>query len=202
MLNDLKLLWSLREKPRSASRLFIVWAKRLITFPALLKILTRIQLLRLRGAQIGRLVVIGQAKFEGNLKYLKVGNGVSIGKCIITLHENVEIFDNSVISDGAVLLTASHKLRDHYWGGECKSLRFDKYSWVAVNSIILPGVSLGCGAVVGAGAVVRCNVPDYSLAIGNPAVIVNNKRVNELKYSPSLLNAPLEAWVGPTKFIC
>ena len=38
--------------------------------------------------------------------------------------------------------------------------------------IILPGVSIGEGAIVGAGAVVTHNIPAYSVAVGNPARVV------------------------------
>jgi len=38
--------------------------------------------------------------------------------------------------------------------------------------IILPGVTIGRGAVVGAGAVVSKDIPDYAVAVGNPAKVV------------------------------
>ena len=49
-------------------------------------------------------------------------------------------------------------------------------SWIGFNSIILKGVTIGEGAVVGAGSVVRNDVPDYSLVMGNPAKVVKKLR--------------------------
>ena len=45
-------------------------------------------------------------------------------------------------------------------------------AYICSNAIILPGVEIGEGAVVGAGCVVRNNVPPYAVVIGNPAQIV------------------------------
>lgn len=43
--------------------------------------------------------------------------------------------------------------------------------WIGANAIIMPGVSIGNGAVIGAGSIVTKNVPDYAIIAGNPAVI-------------------------------
>lgn len=45
-------------------------------------------------------------------------------------------------------------------------------AWVGANSIILPGVTIGKNAVVGAGSVVTKSVPDYAVAVGNPARVI------------------------------
>lgn len=47
--------------------------------------------------------------------------------------------------------------------------------WLGANSVILPGVALGRGAIVGAGAVVRQEVGPYEVAAGAPARIVGNR---------------------------
>lgn len=44
--------------------------------------------------------------------------------------------------------------------------------WVGANSVILKGRNIGDGAIVGAGAVVTCDVPPYAIVVGNPARIV------------------------------
>ena len=45
-------------------------------------------------------------------------------------------------------------------------------AWIGGGAIILPGVSIGEGAVVGAGSVVTRDVPAYALVAGNPARVV------------------------------
>ncbi|WP_412486420.1 acyltransferase [Shewanella chilikensis] len=44
--------------------------------------------------------------------------------------------------------------------------------WIAANVIILKGVTIGKGAVIGAGAVVTKDIPEYAIAVGNPARVV------------------------------
>ena len=45
--------------------------------------------------------------------------------------------------------------------------------WIGARVIILPGVHVGKGSILGAGAVVTKNIPRYSVVAGNPARIVN-----------------------------
>lgn len=44
--------------------------------------------------------------------------------------------------------------------------------WIAASVTILKGVTIGKGAVIGAGAVVTKDVPEYAIAVGNPAKVV------------------------------
>lgn len=49
-------------------------------------------------------------------------------------------------------------------------------AWIGINTIILKGVTIGEGAVVGAGSVVTKDVPDWCVAAGNPAKVVKKIR--------------------------
>lgn len=44
--------------------------------------------------------------------------------------------------------------------------------WIGSHAVILPGITIGQGAVIGAGAIVTKNVPKYSIVVGNPAKII------------------------------
>lgn len=44
--------------------------------------------------------------------------------------------------------------------------------WIGANSVILAGINIGKHAVIGAGSVVTKDIPDYSVAIGNPARVI------------------------------
>ncbi|MDD9334945.1 MULTISPECIES: CatB-related O-acetyltransferase [unclassified Candidatus Tisiphia] len=50
--------------------------------------------------------------------------------------------------------------------------------WFGTNSVIMPGVTIGDGAIIGAYAVVTKDVPPYSIAVGNPSRIIR-KRFSE-----------------------
>ena len=48
--------------------------------------------------------------------------------------------------------------------------------WVGMGAIILPGVTIGEGCVVGAGSVVAKDLPDLTVAVGNPATVIRDRR--------------------------
>lgn len=196
MLSNILYLWQNRERPVGYSRRIRVWGKRLFHFVGICRLLIRPVFFRWRGASIGYLTVLGGSKVGGRFFNLSIGNETSLGRCEIMLHDRVTIGDRVVINDGVVLLTASHSLADPDWRQTKGSILIEDYAWLATNAMILPGVTIGRGAVIGAGAVVRENVPAYAVMIGNPAVQLPRQRTQEFSYSPVMLNAPFEAWVG------
>jgi virginiamycin A acetyltransferase len=70
---------------------------------------------------------------------------------------------------------------DRYGFDTCADIGAERYQdrveikndvWIGANSVILRGVRIGNGAVVGAGAVVTKDIPDYGIAVGNPARLI------------------------------
>ncbi|MFH1247330.1 MAG: CatB-related O-acetyltransferase [Candidatus Micrarchaeota archaeon] len=53
-----------------------------------------------------------------------------------------------------------------------KAVKIGNNVWLAQNAIVLPGVTIGNGAVIGANAVVTKNVPPFTIAVGVPAKVV------------------------------
>jgi acetyltransferase-like isoleucine patch superfamily enzyme len=47
--------------------------------------------------------------------------------------------------------------------------------WIGCNALILSGVTIGRGAIVGAGTVVSKDIPPYSIVVGNPARVIRNR---------------------------
>jgi maltose O-acetyltransferase len=196
MLNDISYLWRHREKPQQMQRGLVVVIKRTLLFSALLRLLIRPMMFRAKGAVIGNLVVLGRSNVQGDFSLLHIGDNSSLGKCEIVLHDIVKIGRCVVINDGAVLLTASHSLSDPGWRTKKAPITIGDHAWIATNAVILPGVSIGRGAVVGAGSVVRIDVPEYAVVTGNPSILQVAQRTRSLNYRPSFLNAPFEAWIG------
>ena len=54
----------------------------------------------------------------------------------------------------------------------CKPVRIKRNVWIGANATILPGVTIGENAVVGAGSVVTKDVPDNAVVAGNPARLI------------------------------
>lgn len=63
----------------------------------------------------------------------------------------------------------------------CKPVVIRKGAWVGAGSSILPGVTIGKYVIVGAASVVTKDVPDYAVAVGNPARII--KYLNKDKFN-------------------
>jgi len=176
------------------------WVKRLLSISNLISILKLTLLLKIKRAQIGELSIISsKALIEGSLNQLIVGKCSFIGQVCMSIHAEIKISSYVVINDGVKLLTASHAVDDSAWTSWAKPIIIDDYAWIATDAIILPGVHIGKGAIVGAGAVVSKDIPEYAIAVGNPAKLLDKQRVKELNYNPVRGVACYEAWLGKTK---
>ncbi len=194
-------LWENREQPRLLTKRWLkVWAKRALNIPGLLGIILRRARYQARGATLGNLSVLCKLNLNGSAKKLTVGERSFVGTNVhLALHERIVIGSKVVINSNVQLLTASHDTTHPAWLMFAKPIIVKDFAWIAYNAIILPGVTVGVGAVVGAGAVVTKDVPDYAVVVGNPSKVVG-QRCRELAYSPVDLCAPFEAWLGnPTK---
>ena len=58
---------------------------------------------------------------------------------------------------------------------EDRPVFIDNDVWIGTNAIILPGVHVGKGSVIGAGAVVTKDVPEYTVVGGNPAKVIKKR---------------------------
>lgn len=193
---SLHYLWSNRAKFRVVSKLYFrAWAKRILTLPELLKRNYRRISLVNRGATIHECAEIGQSKIEGKINLLSIGNSTFIGQAEIALHDKVAIGSFVCINDGVVILTASHDVSDPEWKHKKSPVIIEDYVWIATNAIVLPGVTLGRGAVVGAGAVVHKSISAGAVVAGNPAVVLSSKRTNQLNYNPCEFLAANQAWL-------
>ncbi|MFL9831771.1 acyltransferase [Flavobacterium sp. ST-87] len=193
---SIKYLWNNRVQFDLFSKpFFICWAKRLLTFPELVKSSSRRKNLIKKGAKIAETAEIGIAKIEGKKEYLSIDAFTTLGRVEIALHEKVSIGKYVCINDGTVILSASHDVSDPLWRHKKVPVLIKDYAWIATNAIILPGVTIGKGAIVGAGAVVSKNVSDYAIVTGNPAKEIEKKRTNVLDYNPCDFLAANNAWL-------
>jgi len=196
-------LWGNRERPKILSlRWLKVWAKRILNTPQLLAVFFRRFRYLMKGVRAGRLTVFDELDLNGPGKRLTVGERSFLSKGVhLALHERITIGERVVINTGAQLLTGSHDVNDPAWNNTAQPIVIHDYVWIANNAIILPGVTVGKGAVVAAGAVVTRDVPDYCIAVGNPAKIIEKKRPKNLDYSPVDLIACFEAWLGQNNIL-
>lgn len=83
------------------------------------------------------------------------------------------------ISQDAYICTASHDITSRGMVLVTKPIMIGDYVWIAAKAIILPGVTIGEGAVVGCGAVVAKDVPPWTVVVGNPARVVGKREIKE-----------------------
>lgn len=84
---------------------------------------------------------------------------------------NIYIEDNVQIALNVSILTNNHDPYERMIL-TVKDVRVKKGAWIGANSTILPGVTIGKYAIVGAGSVVTKDVPDYAVVAGNPAKLI------------------------------
>jgi maltose O-acetyltransferase len=136
--------------------------------------------------------------------YLKYLMGIRVGKrsfihmgCLF--YPNVSIGDNSVIGRQCHLLgditikdnvsitaqtyifTASHRTNSPTFELFIRPVVIEDYAWIGARAMILPGTTIGKGAVVGAATTVTKDVDPYSIVVGAPARQVGS-RSTELEY--------------------
>lgn len=103
---------------------------------------------------------------------MRIGKNVFINSNLLAMARGgITIEDNVMIAANVQLLSNNHDPYD-LWILPCKPVHIRESAWIGAGATILPGVCVGRHAVVGAGAVVTKDVPDYAVAVGNPARVV------------------------------
>jgi acetyltransferase-like isoleucine patch superfamily enzyme len=113
-----------------------------------------------KNIELGDYVNLGPGSELDGAGSIVIGTGVIFAPevCVYSRTHNFNSEDLSAIPfDNKVLIS---------------KVVIEDYVWIGRKAIILPGVTIGMGAVVGAGAVVSKNIPKYGIAVGNPAKIV------------------------------
>lgn len=115
---------------------------------------------------------------------VRIGNQSSIGdRTQIHACRLVEIGKRVLISWDVNIL------ENNYHAKSRGPVKIEDDVWVACRAIILSGVTIGRGAIVGAGAVVTKDVPPHTVVAGNPARVIR-KVTPELRTTPGLFARP------------
>ena len=103
-------------------------------------------------------VIIGKNVFV-NTNFLAMGRG------------GITIEDDVMIAANVSLISNNH---DPYERQvlTCKPVVIKKGAWIGAGVTVLPGVTVGKYSIVGAASVVTHDVPDYGVAVGNPAKVI------------------------------
>lgn len=97
--------------------------------------------------------------------------------CTILDVAPVTIGDDVMFGPNVQVVTATHPLdsTDRISGLEyAKPIKIGAKTWLGAGVIVCPGVTIGEGCVIGAGSVVVKDIPDYSIAVGNPCRVIKS----------------------------
>ena len=138
---------------------------------------------RLSGLQIGRgskihvfarffepkNITIGQDSIVGEHAFLD-------GRARLTIGNHVDI------ASQVLIYNPEHDINDPNFTAKNAPVEIGDYVFIGPRAVILPGVSIGRGAVVAAGAVVTKNVPAGAIVGGVPAAKIGERGLKELNY--------------------
>lgn len=103
---------------------------------------------------------------------IKIGDNVFINSNSLLMARGGITVENDVMMAANVqLLSNNHDEYDRQVL-TCKPIHIKKGAWIGAGASILPGVTIGEYAIVGAGAIVTKDVGDYEVAVGVPAKVV------------------------------
>ena len=133
--------------------------------------------------------------FTGRLMFTKVGTSLNLEKYVKAAY-TIEIGNHSGIGENAYIQGKTHIgdyvmmaknvrifTRNHNFSRldmpmceqgiqQEKPVIIGNDVWIGDSAMLLPGTRIGNGVIIGGGAVVRENIPDYAIVVGNPAQII------------------------------
>lgn len=114
--------------------------------------------------------------------YCDYGSHIEVGKnffanynCTILDVAKVKIGDNCMLAPNVAIYTAGHPIHPdtrntmYEYGIE---VTIGNNVWIGGNTVVCPGVKIGNNCVIGAGSVVTKDIPDWSIAAGNPCKVI------------------------------
>lgn len=152
-----------------------------------------ISMIRLQLKQNCMINIDEQSQVDGAISFDKENASILIGKRVfmngsLIAAQKIEIGDDVLISWGVTIvdhnshsISFSHRAEDvTNWKSGKKDwshvkvapIKISNKVWIGFNAIVLKGVTIGEGAIVGAGSVVAKDVPAWTIVAGNPARVI------------------------------
>jgi maltose O-acetyltransferase len=133
-------------------------------------------------------ITVEPMAFFGKGSGFSIGNNSGIGKRAYLASQSshgIQIGNDVMMGPDVIILTSQHKHDDinvpmTKQGYYSKQVIIEDDVWIGTRVIILPGVKIGKGSIVGAGAVVTKDVPPYAIVGGVPAKVIKSRAKNTL----------------------
>lgn len=138
---------------------------------------------RLAGIKIGKGSTIHtRAKFY-DPRNIQIGEDTIVGEGAVLDGRAKLLIGNHVdIATEVMIYNSQHDIEDENFIAKDEEVIIEDYVFIGPRAIILPGVRIGKGAVVAAGAVVTKDVPPYAIVGGVPAKIIGERKNKNLHY--------------------
>lgn len=137
----------------------------------------------LSGVKLGRKSKLHCGCWFFDPRGIKIGEGTIIGyRTFLDGREKLEIGDHVDIASEVMIYNSEHDIHAEDMRAVEAPVKIEDYVFIGPRAIILPGVKIGKGAVVAAGAVVTKDVPEKTIVAGVPAKPIGKRKVKKLNY--------------------
>lgn len=138
---------------------------------------------RLAGAKISKNVRFFEGVHIRNPKGVTLGEGCSIGtRVLLDGRKGLTAGKSVVFGYECIIWTLNHDYNDVNFKTKGGPVTIGDYAWICSRSIVLPGITIGEGAVVASGAIVTKDVPPYAIVAGIPAKVVGERDRKSYNY--------------------
>lgn len=122
-----------------------------------------------------------RVKFNADVSpHIEIGDRSELGRSC-QIYGGVSLGADVLMGPDVKLITRNHCYQDlsrpiRSQGEEFTPIRVGDDVWLGANVVVLPGVEIGDHSIIAAGAIVTRSIPEYSIAGGNPARVIRDRR--------------------------
>jgi len=138
---------------------------------------------RLSGVKLGKRATLHMGARFYNPRLISIGEGTIVGGGVfLDGRAPIKIGKHVDIASEVMIYNSEHDLTSPIFKATQEPVTIGDYVFIGPRSIILPGVTIGDGAVIAAGAVVVRDVPAKAIVGGVPAKEIGQRQIGELNY--------------------
>jgi maltose O-acetyltransferase len=138
---------------------------------------------RIVGIKIGKRATIHMWANFFQPKNISIGEGTIVGDHVfLDGRASLKIGKEVDIASSVMIYNSEHDLESEDFKAREEPVEIGDYVFIGPRAIILPGVKIGKGATVAAGAVVTSDVPDFAIVGGVPAKIIGERKNKNPQY--------------------
>lgn len=138
---------------------------------------------RTAGIKMGKGTTIHMGATFYDPKHITIGEDTIIGeKVTLDGRDVLKIGSHVALASEVMIYNSQHDIHDPFFKPVTKPVHIGNYVFIGPRAIILPGVTIGEGAIVAAGAVVTKDVPAFAVVGGVPAAVIGERKHKKPAY--------------------